>query len=445
MAAVTSEPLVGSPEVDTPGDGEFVVALLSGDALLVDPATGRLPRVTGVDWPDHRHRTLGHPSAVPIAPLLRLPDGTWVFPMALREPGAGTDTCPLTDLDVLAEAPELVAAVRTAAGQWRGDLPLPDRRPDWFRPDWWDAVETWLDDRLARLGRHRTGPLRTVKFWSLSAVLEVPTSGGALYLKATCRWFRHEPSVTEVIARFAPDHAPRVLATEVSRAWMLLEPLPGHPEEPPGLQGVAAAARALAEVQLRSVGHLELLTEAGCPDRGAEATIRTFARVLRRGAEIDRLDGTERAALLELEPVLAGTVRRLDRCGLPTVLSHGDLHLGNVATDGTALVFYDWTDACLGHPFLDAAHLADSAQQETGEEGAETAWAAFLPAWREAAPDADLDLARRLAPTVDLVFQVVSYEGIVRAQESASAHELGGVQAELLRALLRTVVDPTAG
>lgn len=147
------------------------------------------------------------------------------------------------------------------------------------------------------------------------------------------------------------------------------------------------------------------------------------------------LDPGERAALREGEAELAAAVRELYACGLPVVLSHGDLHLDNVASGGQDVVFLDWTDACLSHPFLDAAHLARSAAEEH-PEGGEEVWAAFLPAWRAVAPTADLDRARRIAPRVDAVFQAVSYEGILRATEQGSVHDMEGVQAHLLRSLL---------
>jgi aminoglycoside phosphotransferase len=434
-AAVTTSSAAGD---------EFIVAMLVGEGLLLDPGTGRLPRVTGVDWPDHQQRALDQPAAVPIGPLARL-DGDpvrWLLPMAVRGTGSGAGpVCSLDDLGGLDETAEVAAAARGAVACWRGELPLPPRRPDWFRPDWWTEVEGWIDDQLAGLGRPRTGPVRTVKFWSLSAVLEVPTAAGPAYLKATCEWFRQEPRITDAVAVIAPELVPRVLAVDVDRVWMLMDALPGEPEGPKPEGAVATAARALADLQLRSVAQVDELAAAGCPDRGEEATLRSLGEVLRTGFEVGRLDEPERQDVLDLEPHLVDTIRRLYACGLPTVLSHGDLHLGNVATDGTALCFYDWTDACLSHPFLDAAHLAESAA-EVGT-GADVVWDAYLPIWRASTPDADLTRARSLAAEADRIFQLVSYEGIYRAQEEASLHEMAGVQVGTLRALLRTARQPS--
>jgi hypothetical protein len=438
---VTSEPPAGAPRADTPADGGSLVAMLFGDGLQLDPRAGtpRLPRVPDTDWDDHEERLLGHPTAVPMAPAHGLAgnSGRRLFLMAVRGPvEERVAVLPLDRLDDLDEDAEVVSAVRTAVARWRGGLPLPPRRPDWYRPAWWDEIEAWVDARLADLDRPRTGPLRTVRLWSLSAVLEVPTAAGSLYVKATCEWFRHEPVLTATVARMAPRRSPQVLAVDVARAWMLMERLPGTPHRGPRAPGLpGAAGLALAEVQLASLGHREALLAAGCPDRGEDATLAGLARVLRDGVEVGLLDPGERAALRESEAELAAAVRELYACGLPVVLSHGDLHLDNVASEGPDVVFLDWTDACLSHPFLDAAHLARSAAEEH-PDGAEEVWAAFLPAWRAVAPTADLDRARLIAPRVDVVFQAVSYEGILRATEQGSVHDMEGVQAHLLRSLL---------
>jgi aminoglycoside phosphotransferase (APT) family kinase protein len=44
-------------------------------------------------------------------------------------------------------------------------------------------------------------------------------------------------------------------------------------------------------------------------------------------------------------------------------LVHGDLHLGNVAKGPGGPLIFDWTDACVAHPFLDLATI----RRGTGE------------------------------------------------------------------------------
>ena len=122
-------------------------------------------------------------------------------------------------------------------------------------------------------------------------------------------------------------------------------------------------------------------------------------------------------------------VRELWACGVPDTLCHGDLHLGNVAYDGSTLRVFDLTDACLSHPLLDGCHLMLFDDREPGDD----LLAEFVRPWRAAFPEADLDRAAKLAHVVDLVFQADTFDRIARATEEASAFELGGVVAWLLR------------
>jgi aminoglycoside phosphotransferase (APT) family kinase protein len=150
----------------------------------------------------------------------------------------------------------------------------------------------------------------------------------------------------------------------------------------------------------------------------------------------------QRAAAREIEPWLVERVETLWSFGLPDALNHGDLHLGNVAWTDHGPLFFDWTDACLTHPFLDARHLADSAA-ETGEgpraapeQVVAEVWEAYAAPWREAFPDVDLDEVWRHVRDVEAIFQMISYEQIYRAQPESQRWELATIVVELLDTLV---------
>ncbi len=110
-------------------------------------------------------------------------------------------------------------------------------------------------------------------------------------------------------------------------------------------------------------------------------------------------------------------------------LTHGDLHLDNVAADRHGPVAYDWSDASISHPFIDGFHLATRVR----EEDRAAVHAAYTAPWAEAFPEADVDGAMRLARLADRIFEAISYEGIQLHQEDASRWELSGVTARILR------------
>ena len=361
-----------------------------------------------------------------------LPDGLHV--LALRgDPDGLTDGSWLP----VAELPDPVGSrVRTALEQHAGTPP--PRRPDWYGPGWHDRVEAWVDRSLAASGRRRTGSLRTHRVWAISAVHQVPTDDGSLWFKACCDLFRAEAALLAQVSQHLPDLVPVVVAADAAEGWLLMEPLAGAGDGDRAMGAAEVVAPVWAEAQLASLDWLDDLRAAGCPQRGLEATLAAWRAVRDGHPEVGLLAEEERAAVLASAGEVEARVRELWGVGLPDTLSHGDLHLGNVAYDGSVLRVFDWTDACVSHPFLDASHLAYFVASDADDGTAERLLRAFAEPWRAAFPGADVDRALALAPLADLVFQTVTFAAIADAAEDG-AGEFPGVVAQLLRSAAREV------
>ena len=324
--------------------------------------------------------------------------------------------------------------VGTAAAQYAGTAPR--QRPDWFRTGWYDRVEAWIDDCLSARGSRRTEPVRIHRVWSISAVLEVPTSGGTLWFKACCDHFRAEAAILHRLCQRLPDLVPTVVAADEAEGWLLMEPLAGTSDRAEG--AAEALAPVWAAAQLASLDWLDELRTAGCPDRGVEPTLAAWRGVLARDPEMALLRDDERAAVLGAAGEVEARVREFWSTGLPDTLAHGDLHPGNVAYDGQDLRLFDWTDACISHPFLDGSHLAYFVASDGADAAAEQQLAAFAEPWRVAYPEADVDRALALAPLADLVFQTVTFAAIAAATEDG-AGDFTGTVAFLVKASARQV------
>lgn len=408
--------------------GVVHVALVHEGKVLVDE-DGGLPLLSMDDpeeVPDRFGRALDRVGAdVYLAPILRLgedryldvvgcravpvPDGRWAGPAAVDDVElAGTLTRTIHEHE---QQP-------------------PAQRPAWFRRGWYDEVEAWIDAALDRAGRRRTGVIRVFRVWSISAVLQVPTDTGLVWFKAACEVFRAEASIHRVLAAHFPADVPVLVAEDDARGWLLMEPMRGGTEATRAPGAALALAARWPAVQLASLGLRDELLAAGCPVRDADATVAAYRDVLDHSPELAGLSDAELTGLRESVDEVARLVRELWDCGLPDTLSHGDLHLGNVAYDGTELRVFDLTDGCLSHPLLDAWHLACFVDRESDDHAL---LRAFAEPWRAVFPGADVDRAVRLAGVADLVFQVDTFARIAAATEPASAYELGGVVRWLLR------------
>lgn len=419
------------------------VALVHDDVVLVG-SDGSLPTfvqdLEDDDAPDptaYASTVAGH--GVHLAPVVllreddtdRRPDRLHV--LALRgEPDPGADWRRVGDL-----AEPWRSAVGTALEQHRGQAP--PRRPDWFRPRWHDRVEAWVDDRLAGTGRRRTSPIRTHRVWSISAVFEVPTDRGTLWFKACCDHFVAEAAILHRLAQRIGDLVPGLVATDDEAGWLLMEPMRGASDSDRADGAVDVVAPRWAQAQVAALDWLDELREAGCPERGLEATLAAWHDVLATSPELGDLTADERAGLPAAARRADTLVREFWACGIPDTLCHGDLHPGNVAYDGREVRIFDWTDGCVSHPFLDGSHLAGMLDwYGAGEGEADRVRQAYAQPWREALPEADVDRALELAPLADLVFQTVTFAQIAGASEDG-AGDFSGVVAGFTRAVIEQV------
>ena len=95
---------------------------------------------------------------------------------------------------------------------------------------------------------------------------------------------------------------------------------------------------------------------------------------------------------------------------------HGDLHVGNVARRNGRLAYFDWTDACVAHPFVDL-HSLRWARDEAERAAQLDATSSRGGRWRRARR---LREAAALAGVVIPLHHAVSYRTIVAGLEPAS-------------------------
>ncbi|WP_221091022.1 phosphotransferase [Deinococcus aquaedulcis] len=313
---------------------------------------------------------------------------------------------------------------------WRQAALTPPPPIPWFHADWAAQALTWLDTELAAQALTRTGEPEVLKHWQISLLWRVPTDGGPVYFKAVPEFFAREVALTPVLAREVPGAAPRVLAADTARGFLLLaDSGEAGPDDLTGL------LRHLAWVQRAS---LPLLPTLGLRDRGPAYVRRWLPHLLSdEGLQVGQTKGftaAEAAALRTRQPALDAALARLAASPLPPTLGHGDLHAGNVtARDGT-FTLLDWSDVCATHPFLDA-NPAYLAPDDTPPEALAAARDVYLAAWTDHAPLDDLRALHEDAVLAGELFRALGYvDGIQGAVPDKT--EWHAVHLDHLRRLL---------
>ena len=297
----------------------------------------------------------------------------------------------------------------------------------WAARGWFDQAAAWLAASMERIGRPLTGPVRQVRVWELSCLLRAPTAGGDVWFKTNVAspLLVNEGVVMEALAGLLGDQVPAPLAVDAERGWMVLDDFGGELGWEVPAEVVEEVARSFARLQLRAAGHVERLLRAGCHDRRLDAA--TW------------LSQEELAALAAAVPRLLGACEELAGHAVPPSLVHGDLHLANVARGPRGCRFFDWTDACVAHPFLDLPTIRRGTSFAGEEVEAELRLRlrdAYLAEWASFEPPHRLARAWELALPLGALHQAVSFRSIVaRLQPPVDRHKAGSTARWLRRVL----------
>jgi aminoglycoside phosphotransferase (APT) family kinase protein len=317
--------------------------------------------------------------------------------------------------------------------------PVPAKRAPWAQEEWLAEATAWIESSLRSLGRTPTGPVEQVRTWPLSAVLRVPTQEGRVYFKATSTspLFVDEGRVMQGLARLFRHEVPNPLAIDSPRRWMLLEDVGESIGWDAPVEERESALRVFAFMQVASSSELDALLAMGCIDRRSAWLAREAQELISDDAAVAGLEDDEIVRLRELEPVLVALCLRLAERPVPDALVHGDLHLDNVARVGGRYVFFDWSDACVTHPFLD---LIDVHREEDPVVQARLR-DAYLSVWSDYASPADLLALWELSAPLASLNQAVSYRHILASVECGSVQNLDWALPHWLRLVLGTDFD----
>jgi hypothetical protein len=114
-------------------------------------------------------------------------------------------------------------------------------------------------------------------------------------------------------------------------------------------------------------------------------------------------------------PQLRDISDRLNSLNSPATLVHGDLHADNVRWTKHGWFLYDWTDACIAHPFVDLsmALLFDS------DAAARPRTARYAALWRGIMSPEQITCAVDTAPVIGAAHQLVSYHRVIEGTKRA--------------------------
>lgn len=299
---------------------------------------------------------------------------------------------------------------------------------------WFDRAVLWTETRLAELGYTLVSPVEQVRNWSISCILRVRTTADDVYFKvaADLPLFVNEPVLLEGLARLYPDQVPTPLAIDREQGWMLLAGF-GEPlgwDAP--IEVREEMIRSFGQLQVGSAARVDELLAMGCVDRRLDRLVAQIDPLLGDTDALSGLDEAEIEQLREYGPQLKAMCVELSSYAVPDTLMHGDLHANNVAIREGKMLFFDWTDGCVAHPFLDMLMIFGEEDEVVRTRLRDR----YLALWTAYEPMERLLEVWALCETLHALHHAVSYQYIVANIEAGSKGEFGGAVVSFLRKAL---------
>lgn len=315
-------------------------------------------------------------------------------------------------------------------------------RQPWELDGWYLRVTTWIEETLKSIGIDMKEKPTLVKWWSLSSVLKVATTQGDIYFKASAKQplFVNEPILLKYLDNHYSDHVPSVIAFDPNLGWMLTKDFGINLGKDTLIKQKIEVLRVFGEIQIGSIGHLDSLLNHGCTDRRVQHLIPLIDQLLDDELVVSRLAEEEIVELRKQIPKIKDMCSKLLDYSVPATLVHGDLHLGNVAIEKGRLIYFDWTDACIAHPFMDMLPIFDERELEVRIQLRDQ----YLSLWIDFEPMHRLLDLWTLCEVVHAIHHALSYQSILHHTEERSRGELGGAPAFLLRKALQKLRDIAA-
>ena len=231
----------------------------------------------------------------------------------------------------------------------------------WHDPAWQNQAHDWIRAQAERNSIQLSGEIEQPHAYAWSTVMRVPSTEGMLFFKATAGETIYEIALTEKLAGWFPDCMPDLVASDSARGWMLMrdggEQLRASIRPTKTVRPWEPVIAQYANLQIGIAAHVDEILALGIPDHRLAALPALYTKLLtdEESLMIDKEKGLTSAdfqQLQNLKPRFEQICADLAAFGIPESLNHGDFHDGNVLVKDGRIIFFDWGDADVTHPFV---------------------------------------------------------------------------------------------
>lgn len=304
-------------------------------------------------------------------------------------------------------------------------------------------ILTWAEHTLTKHGYTIIDPLEMVREVPWSKVWRFRTSQGWVYLKQMAKPFAIEPILMQFLRKNLAADVPHVIEMDFSLSCFLMNEagttLRDNLKKDYQTSLVCHILKSYAKLQSQSIEHVNALLTLGVPDWRL-AKLPTLYRQLIDQTDVliaDGLTKTEVTTLQHLFSAFCELCVQLAEYKIPETLEHGDFHDNNILVRQQDILFNDWGDATISHPFFSLASWLNSALRHHSLQKADPRTLilqnAYLEMWQDYA---SFDTLREIFSLVKKIRHIqftLNFSRVKMCEGMEKFEQFNGYMAQALR------------
>jgi hypothetical protein len=292
----------------------------------------------------------------------------------------------------------------------------------WEQPDWQAEAHAWIRSSLSKNKLQLTGEIEQPHIRPWSTVMMVPTKSGMLYFKACASVFAHETALTDYLAKFRPSLFPELIAVDLEHSWILMRdsgtPLRHHVRTDKSIERWQKVMPLYVNLQKDLTSHTDELLVLGVIDRRLAKLPALFETLIADEASMlldmeDSLTSEEYSRLKKSVPEFTALCEKLASYGIPETIHHDDFHDANIFIKDEQVIFTDWGESAITHPFFTLVVIMRSVDNSFGIDfspQADQVRDMYLKHWTSYAPPEQLRSIVQLAQRIGYINRALTWK-----------------------------------